>query len=409
MKHRLIALMLGLCLAAAPGGMTAGLAANHAWTQEEPNSTMEYRFTTFDTEIPQALRPVLEQAGYGGLPCIQGAMGHMASQGVAEMQPTDLLAALLVLQRPEGPFAVGLYKHVRYDWYTEELGSKLFIPGKAWTLQPKADQSRLCFALELPAENGVTACYYVGPADEPGWPWRVKRYEEKDANGNGFAIDCPWGLPGFLLKQLPRDQGHYEGKELTAFTSRQLRYMNNITDFPTSFEQAEQIAQKTGDRFQNQPIALLVGANVREKPTTSSKALGFSQLGVLATVLGEEPGKHNPWIHLRIGSLECYMAGNYVRQAQAAPQEFGMFLAISPPPVAEVQLSSSLRASPSATGEETMPLEPGAQVHVLMACGPWYYVSVPQDAPDWLMEMDAPAGYVSKDDLHILSGMVFEK
>lgn len=409
MKKRILALLAAFSLIL-PGLARAEL---KTWEQEMDSPTAFYRLSTWGSELPPVLGEALAQAGYGDLPSLSGAMCEVVEK---ESQEASGIRALVALQGEDGPVAVGMaYGKDRGQWFLDNMGAKAFLPGRDCTVQVPMGSGPLfsfIFSLDYAEPEGGTVRYLLEDRSSPQRPWVVRGYSAWDRQGQGVEITSTHMEHGFRVRQLP---GEDEGIFYPAFVSLIVRYMpGGVGDYPTTQEQARRMAQESMSLFEGKNLALVSGANLREKPTGKSKSLGTVQSGVLARYLGQEPGKEYPWLHLRLGELEGYLSGNYALLLQDVDAFFAtplasMALSSMPPPLARAKGACVLRESPNSTGKELAPLAAGTQMHVLCVTADGYYqVMVPRGEPDWIMDVEGTSGYVKAEEVEVVSGSITE-
>lgn len=188
-------------------------------------------------------------------------------------------------------------------------------------------------------------------------------------------------------------------------------YMNDITDYPTSREEARQIADASWLPFQGKDIAFSTGARLRAKPTTDSQSLGMMSAGIPMEVLGQTPNvdpelsEVGVWYHVRVGRQMGWMYGTYVK----FPLKDGKNAAgwHSPVPVARAKDSLPLVKTPDFDGSVLEDLPRDATMHVLgeRADG-WLYVTVPRQKIDWVIDMEGMCGYVRKDRVSVAKSVI---
>ncbi|MEA5013715.1 MAG: SH3 domain-containing protein [Candidatus Limiplasma sp.] len=412
MKKRIC---LFLTLLVALGGAFPAQAELKTWEQEGDSPATFCRLTTWQGELPPLLGDVLAQRGYGNLPCLAGAMGETV---YTQSQEVDSIRALVALQGESGPIALGMaYGSTYRQWFLDDMGDKAFLPGREYALQIIVDHrpiNRFAFALDYAGPQGGMERYELMDGYGENQPWILRRYSAWDSRGKGVEIAGASPEHGFRVRSLPAREED-QGVLYPGFIRQILRYMpGGVGEYPATREEAQRMAKESLRLFEGKNLAILYGANLRKEPTARSQSLGKAQPGALAEVLGQKPGKDYPWFHLRLGNVECYVAGNYVHPIPqpdvfaADPLSLRVF-AIMPPPVVRAREACALRQSPGGSGKEAARLEAGTQMHVLSVTSDGYYqVMVPRDEPDWYMDVEGTSGYVKGAEVEGVSGMVWE-
>lgn len=404
---RLVSALVALLLSLA--GSFPALAQLKTWEQQEEAGAQFLRFTIWGSELPQMLGDVLKEAGYGALPCLSGAMWERVEK---EKGSVEASMALVALQGTSGPVAIGMSRASdTRQWALDDMGSKAFLPGQDFTIQAFGKGPHLgpCLSIDYAPSGGGLMRYELGPNGFQR-SWTLKAYSFQDATGQGIQIigdDYP--DYGFRVRSLPeKSKKEDPGTYYPAFFPLTVRYMKGgIGDYPTTEARAREISQATQDPFEGKKLAVLLGANLREKPTGKSKSLGVCQPGALALVLGEEKGRDYPWVHLRLGEVEGYMSGVYVKQV--GDESFFCELRRMPPPLARAKCPCILRQKPGQSAKTVTRLPAGTQMHVLsVTSGGYYQVMVPRGEPDWMMDVEGTSGYVKAQEVEVVSGSIAE-
>ncbi len=403
---RLTALFLAmgtvLCALAFPA-----LAQTKTWDVQDGHTSF-FRATTFEEDIPPELRKALDENGFSGQPASRGAMLQSVS---AEDQSIPWTLALVALETGEGPVLVSVEQFQESAWILEPLGAKVLLPGRAFTLTLSdvggsgySDLGQR-FSIVYASPEGGAESYGLWK----GWgPWYVQSYASVDERGKGYAIVNRYPFYGFRLIDLPL-QGNTEASPFCpAYVPLWLSHMNAITDFPTSFEEALRVSEESWKRFDGTDLAMAYGqVNLRETASTASKSLGQYGSGTLVHVLGQEAGKDAPWYHVRVGNVEGWMSGVYVKFPKA--EDFAEALWHTPLTTAMANGPCTLMASPEANAAALTTLAPDAEMHVMgVTADGWLHVMVPPGPIGWEMDVDGLSGYVRAGDVSLSKLFVFE-
>ena len=139
---------------------------------------------------------------------------------------------------------------------------------------------------------------------------------------------------------------------------------------------------------------LVWGANLRVKPTSSSRSLGKYHVA-LAEVLEEKPGKQLPWYRVRIGNAEGWVSGPYA--VEPIDQEGFAHNGSLGIPWAEAQAACSLYASMNES-DVLLTLRSQTFMQVLAQTEDgWAHVLVTDRAQDFSLFASGTYGYVRTD------------
>lgn len=141
----------------------------------------------------------------------------------------------------------------------------------------------------------------------------------------------------------------------------------------------------------------LSGVNLRERPTGKSKSFGIYRAKV--KILGWQPGEMDPWINVRLGNLEGWASGRYLKtQSAESPYELAEYqTTVSRVGRAKRQVQLLDRQG----GKAVMALEEGALVHVIMDRDGWLHVIVPRGELTWQTDWDGTYGFVKAEDMAV--------
>jgi len=143
--------------------------------------------------------------------------------------------------------------------------------------------------------------------------------------------------------------------------------------------------------------AFITGVNLRERATGESASWGkyFAKV----QVLGEQPGKQNPWVHVRMGDLEGWVSGNYVHGQGKGDQMHVYDAAVMVHPVGRAKTETELLQMPSS--DAVMQLEAGTYVHVLGERDGHLHVIVPRGELNWQTDWKGTYGFVRAADMAV--------
>ncbi len=145
--------------------------------------------------------------------------------------------------------------------------------------------------------------------------------------------------------------------------------------------------------------AVSCGVHLRAKTSSHSSDLGTYSYGTLLEVLDTRPGDPYPWYHVRIGSVEGYMASVYV-DYPGSPCAMKPLEKYPPLTVAKARKNISLKKGTGLFAGTVTKLPAGTKMHVLAERDGWLHVMVPQNGePGWMMDLNGADGYVKAADV----------
>ena len=141
--------------------------------------------------------------------------------------------------------------------------------------------------------------------------------------------------------------------------------------------------------------AFLYSVNLRERATGESASWG--KYAVKVKVLGEQPGKVAPWVHVRVGNLEGWVSGEYVYRRGAGNQMHVYDTATNVHAVGRVKHRTEIFEKHGA--QSIMQLNENTYVHVLGERDGWLHVIVPREELTWRTDWDGTYGFVRAEDM----------
>ena len=400
-----MALLLGFMILSA--GSQAASAEINSQVVDVPSSTAEHwRITTFSGEMPDDIAKALSENGFPGYTCYSGAMlEQMVSQRSQSSSSSLSVQALIAVEKDGERDLVGMVWKEK-EWGVAHLGEKALLPGREFTISATNSGNSsvwyrpIRFTITYPLAEGGSETYGLHlnkrqTGEAPLWniwyqSWYVNDYTRTDADGRGVAVLN--GEGAFRVFNVPYDRSEVESY-YPAYLPCALEYMAGITDFPTSDAEAKRLAESSFARFEGTDLAVATGGvNLRKYPTMASQSLGRIRTGALVHVLGEEKGWDAPWYHVRMGQMEGFVSGTYLKLPQA--DDFARSLLTGPLTVAKAHHACTLRGVPEndAAGTE---IPANTLMHVLADVDDgWLYVMVPREDISWEMDTDGMSGYV---------------
>ena len=333
----------------------------------------------FENSCPSHIREMLDENGYANAQVVLGASIEREAYD-QQGRPMEVSTAFLITEQKGQRSLTGICWVIGTpDVHIESYGERGLDLKKAVSLTALIDGSSPInrrFALRM--EDGSE--WEFLSTEQSGW--RVYRYTGPD----GFA--CM--LNGGRL----RAGNHYYYLPHSGW----LGNWPDLSLFPKSAEEASNFMGLCWEGISDR--CLVWGANLRTEPTGSSKSLGKYHVA-LGEVLGEKPGKNQPWYHVRIGNAEGWMSGPYV--VDPVDQEGFAFNGSLGIPWAEAQAECTLHASMDADDVLlTLPENTFMQVLAQTEDG-WLHVLATGKPQDFSLSASGTYGYVSTDAAEIHS------
>jgi len=366
---------------------------------ETRNIRRQITVTEFAGEVPDELQQVLSHPMLAGWTCICGAYIDANPSDTPDEYETGLLA----LQQDGERMLVCLRRPTRAE---------------TWTVTPVGQNNALLsngdVYITYAAKEGLYEITYpLSDTEAQRFRVRVIRYADTGVlcaledyrSGNTVT-----GESIIIAAAESRDVAAHDGKwyHVTATDTNGRTTEEQISalvppylDFidADAFPKTAEACRADAGYTLPQNYGVACGVHLRAKKTSHSKDLGLYHFGTLLEVLGKEPGNPFPWYHVRIGSVEGYMASLYVdypgSDCSMKPLQKYPPLAVAKA-VKEIQLKKGTGLFDGTV--TTLPA--GTQMHVLAEIGGWLHVMVPQEGdPGWLMDINGTDGYVKAKDV----------
>lgn len=379
--RKLLCLLVLLLLPAAAFGEIA------VETISEAGGKLATNRYTFADEVPQVVMDQLAMHGYEDVRCLSGLALERLVLEYPEGQENAYRSsdALMIVEKDGAYSLLGLRWHFAdQKGWLGDYGSLGLALDKGFHLrfEPGALQTA-DFALTAECEGIVRTwrmnvteqnVWYIASCETPGG--ETVRWSEFDGGfelNDGLHWACWWP---------------------------QLEGMESFQEYPVTAEEAVQLAEGSWDGVALEKL-VVIGGNLREKPTGKSRSFGVARGHVLGEVLGEQPGVYEPWYQVRVGNTVGWVSGSYVH---FLAEEFGNGMGglLRPLDVAVVRENVPLRYSLD-DHTTVMMLEAGAQVQVLSQSGDdWLHVVVPTARATRCMDMNGTYGYVRLDEVEMV-------
>jgi len=359
---------------------------------EWPHTITEFR-NTFPPEIAKALKhPALE-----GWQVISGAMvEYDAAPQDDSMRNSPVNNGLIAFAKEDSRMLCMLIKNESEDWRVEPIGESTLLPGRNPSITCEAEALRLArFAIRYDGDgkNEISLTARIMSTQNQLYSCRWENYHEKDvATGDIYQAEAVfYGQVNITHSPAPASDG-----DASPVSSCSLSFPDNMEYLDLSAF-ADVVRNSAQDMAYALPEGYMMckGVHLRQKTSSRSKDLGTFKSGTLIKVLGTEPGDPFPWYHVQIGSLEGYMASNYVSDGSDFSHQYTL-------PIAMALAKTTLEEHTGWFAPDLLTLNPGETMHVLAEYGNWYYVCVPREgSAGLLMDVDGIYGYVLADQVRI--------
>ena len=351
----------------------------------------ETMITEFAGQTPDALAEAFADPNLQGWACLAGAYQEGNPFRMGESFTGTGLAAFA--NGEERLLVMLLRDTATQRWRVQPISKSALLAGRAlyitfesqpgsytihYPLSDTEEESFQCRLIQIKATDSKEriACRLL-----------EYRHTDRDANttlmidGGGSLVYSGWYQVTLL------QNGAEEKAQYIALTPDFLEYIN-AEAFPKTAAACQAASEVSGAIPQGYGLSSYV--HLRQKASSHSTDLGMYRRGTLVQVLDTLPGSSFPWYHVRIGTAEGYMSGNYVEyydNLQSVP-------ASTVANLAKTKADTALKQSANAFAQTVRNLPAGTIVRVLAEYGNWLHISIPASDGDWLMQPDETSGYV---------------
>ena len=345
---------------------------------------LEVEMTCFIGEVPEALKEVFSHPKLEGWTCLCGATAQNAENqfgyGIAvfEKEGIRLLTALRCESDGSG-------------WWISPVSELALYTDRNMYILPESSTAKNRFTIVYETSDTETEKLNVnvGNMSDDRLDVFVNQYFRMDeSTGNGLMIQFENAVKAIVYEN---HQKKTEEEGCVVFSTAMS--MLDVEDFPTTLEELKAFEQE----LIPEGYALVRGVHLRQKTSSRSKDLGEYNAGVLAKVLGTEPGDPWMWYHVQIGQAEGYMASHYVDEVATENTAYVLNRTL---PIAQAKKEIKLKKGMSRLSGTVQNVPEGTQMHVLADCdNGWLHVSIPQGEFGWTMDMEGTDGYVKEADV----------
>ena len=348
---------------------------------------LKVELTRFVGEVPEALEQVFSHPQLEGWTCLCGATAQNAENrygyGLAafEKEGERLLAGMK-------------YDMEASQWTLSPISRNALYTDRKMHIQYESAQSKNKFTIVYESEEGEAESFEVlvgsiASGDTDAYIQRYTRMNEE--TGSGFMLE----FNDYFATAAIYENHQKKGEESFEKPFSSALSMLDISTFPATMEE-----WKTAEKeVIPEGYALVRGVHLRKSTSSRSRDLGEYNGGVLAKVLGTEPGDPWAWYHVQIGQAEGYMASTYLDEVVTQDTAYVLDRGL---PIAKAQKEIKLKKGMGWLNGTIQTIPEGTLMHVLADCdGGWLHVSIPQDGISWQMDVNGTDGYVKKADVLI--------
>lgn len=376
--------VLALCLMM----LEAALAQTYAFS-DPPHSRALYTCEDFAGEMPDAAGEAFADVLREDDEIICGTIMKETWEGLEGEQSGT---AMMAIRRGENMLLLGaLQSHEDKRWRACVESDRFLPEGIPFTMTCRPDYSSrgvmrfVCMALDAGNEQMMIRA-------SSGGMLYLHEYIRQEADGtktvaayaNGMV---DWGKRTDGKKDVIYGRAGPMPSRLCAWTYDTL---------PRSSEESQNwSAPLLFDLAQDE--GYLSGVNLREQPTGQSESFGIYRARV--KILGQQPGPDAPWYNVRVGNLEGWASGRYLKMED---EEGSYGLAVyqtTVSKVSRVKTDAELLDRPS--GKAIMTLKEGTLVHAVMEHDGWLHVIVPRGEIAWQTDWDGTYGFVKSGDMTV--------
>lgn len=354
--------------------------------------TIYYGLTGFDAELPDALQDAMAKTRWADWQCVKGIrMDEMEKEGDAIKSGTALIAA----QKDGRTMLLQFLSEDGKAWKCLPAAEeKALLTGRAYEFGAILDLMYPSVQMIYPCDDGGREVFLLRLSRNEQRPAIVVRYSREYADGSALIIGGgEYGDTFFHMESILASGDVAQAEDLPYLYPRWLEALD-ADHYPKTMEEARGYAA-ADPRTVAEGYGILTGPNVRKKASSHSENLGVYRRGVMAKILGTEPGQSWFWYQVQIGQTVGFVSEPYLYEgANAAPWYYDTPLAVG-----RADKDCELKSAPG-SGEETVAALPkGAVMYVLAERGDWLHVCVPQGELGYWMGDGGTYGYLRSRDV----------
>lgn len=383
------ALAAGLILCAAVGS-----AEIRSWREDITVVTGTNLYTAFDGELPADMKKAFPKSKWNGYACVSGIM--------CQREGDEWRRALVVMEKDDETCLVGLTGLDGGSWQIVAANPRAMLQGRKFAL---AGSDRSQMAVVYPCEDGGEERFSFSVqqlSDGIGGRFMMEAYVRSYPDGRKVSVSGGSQGAGFFEVTTAAADGEERIDKLPCITSTFLEDFD-AEAFPKTLSEVRSYQEAAPKFLQQDKIAAVLvadtGLNLRYGPGTSTESMGKYYNGTLVRLLRRMPDAagDSGWWRVQVGQMEGYMSEIYL--SEPTTESIAATLQRAHLPVAQAKKDIELMAGMTARPCEYTKIKKGTLMHVLGINGPWLHVSVPQGEFSWMMDLEAPSGYVRATDV----------
>ena len=383
------ALAAGLLVCAA-----AAMAETKTWREEITVVTGTNVYTAFEDELPADMAKAFPKSVWKGYACVSGI--------ICQAEAQDWRKALVAMEKDGAVSLVGLTGMEGASWQIAAVSEKAILPGRSFAF---AGSDRDDLSIVYPCEDGGEETFTFAVRRQEGGAvnqFIMEQYTRTYKDGRRVSVSGRGSQGSFFDVKTTLASGDPIEEYIPCITSTYLEDLD-AQAFPKTITQVRAYAQDAPAFTEEKQIAAVnvaaTGLNLRYGPGTSTDSMGKYYNGTLVQLLRRMPdtASGGGWWRVKVGQMEGYMSEAYL--SQPTTESIAATLQRGHLPVAQAKKDIELLAGMTATPCEYTKVKKGTFMHVLGYTDQWLHVSVPQGEFSFMMELDAPTGYVRVSDV----------
>lgn len=295
-------------------------------------------------------------------------------------------AALLAVRRSGKILLMGAHKDGDESWMTGVETDSFLPPDTEFTItcEPMGTKyvTYVHLALTVGDEAFLLRTRGSGALD-------LYEYRRREENGGELVIACYGG--SFCCSE------RKDGGETTIYAPEgglPIRLCAwTLESFPNTPEKIDAwLAAHPMDEPDD--VGYIFGVNLREKPTGQSRSWG--KYSAKVKILGQQPGLEVPWYHVKIGDLEGWVSGVYLRTQRAVRADQWADSVNEVLRACRTKADTTILRRPD--GDAVKDIPAGTLLHVIEENDGWLHVILPRGEISWQTDWDGTYGFIPKKD-----------
>ncbi len=338
----------------------------------------------FSGELPRKAKAVFGSLLREGDEPICGAM--FTEHYKKQTGMTGRCAALLAVRREGKILLMGADKDGEESWQAGVETDSFLPPDAAFSITCEPMGQKYVTYVHLALTIGDEVFLLRTQANGALY---LYEYRRKEADGSESVINCYGG--SF------RCSARKDGEETTLHAPEGGLPMRlcawTLAGFPDTPQKIDAwLAENPMDEPDD--VGYIFGVNLREEPTGQSRSWG--KYSAKVKILGQQPGLEVPWFHVRIGDLEGWVSGVYLRTQRAVRADVWADSVNGILRVCRTKTETTLLHRPD--GEAVQAVPKGTLLHVIEENDGWLHVILPRGKISWQTDWDGTYGFIEKKD-----------